>query len=204
MNIIKGIAAFGNAPSALYPAVLVIALMGGISGYTFQMMARVCKWSGATSYADAWDKTKGTRSSWLIAFSSFADCFLGNLSYSMILADAFRDIFTAIGIKSMTRNGSLVAITSLVLLPLCLVKNLSTLAPFSLLGIMGMGYTTVAIAIRYFTGAYAPGGKFFADLAVQPSFGSVGASGALSAKSLILVSKYTYVHLYLYIHLFIS
>lgn len=188
LSLPAGIAAFGNAPSALLPAVLLISLMGGISGYTFQMMARVCKWSGATSYSDAWDKTKGTRTSWLIAFSSFSDCFLGNLSYSMILADAFRDIFATIGFKSFTRNGTLTGITALVLLPLCLVKNLSTLAPFSLLGIMGMGYTTLAIAFRYFTGAYAPGGKFFADLALQPSFGSTGAAGAFSPKSLILVS----------------
>jgi amino acid permease len=79
-------------------------------------------------------------------------------------------------------------VTSVVLLPLCLIKNLSTLAPFSLMGIMGMLYTSLAIGIRYWQGAYAvPGGKFLSDLAVQPSFGTIGAAGILSPKSLILI-----------------
>merc|ERR1712216_628255 len=77
----------------------------------------------------------------------------------------------------------------LVLFPLCLVKNLATLAPFSLVGIMGMLYTSVAIGVRFFGGAYKAGGKFLPDLSpsLQPSFGSTGAMGALSPNSLILV-----------------
>lgn len=155
------------------------------------MMARVCKFTGATSYADAWDKSKGTKISWLIAASSALDCFSGNLSYSMVLADTFRDLFATIGLTSLaTRTNALLAITATVLFPLCLTKNLSSLAPFSLLGIMGMAYTSLAIAVRYFGGSYAlPAGEFLADISTDlaPSFGTIGASGALSSKSLILI-----------------
>ena len=42
-----------------------------------------------------------------------------------------------------------VDITGMTLLPLCLLKNLSGLAPFSLVGIGGMFYTSGAMAIRY-------------------------------------------------------
>lgn len=54
---------------------------------------------------------------------------------------------------------------------------------------IGMAYTSFAIGIRYFGGAYAAGGRFLPDIApaLQPSFGSVGASGVVSANSLILV-----------------
>jgi amino acid permease len=144
--------------------------------------------TGATSYADAWDKTRGTNTAWIIALSSALDCFMGNLSYSMILADSIRDLLSTFSITT-TRTRSLIGVTSLVLLPLCMVKNLSSLAPFSLLGIIGMAYTSFAIGIRYFGGAYAAGGKFLPDVAasLQPSFGTVGASGVLSANSLILV-----------------
>mmetsp|Transcript_40319 Transcript_40319/g.59256 ORF Transcript_40319/g.59256 Transcript_40319/m.59256 type:complete len:488 (+) Transcript_40319:83-1546(+) len=189
LSLPAGIAAFGNAPSALIPATILIAAIGAISAYTFSMIARVCAYTGANSYADAWDKTRGTSTAWIIAASSGLDCFLGNLSYSMILADTFKDLLASIGILT-TRSNALLGLTGVVLLPLCLVKNLSSLAPFSLLGIIGMLYTTAVIAIRFFGGAYAaPAGKFLPDLAshMQPSFGSTGAMGAMSPKSLILI-----------------
>ena len=72
----------------------------------------------------------------------------------MILADTFQALAAGMGM-ALTRTQSLLGITSLVLLPLCFLKNLSSLAPFSLVGIAGMLYTTVAMAIRYFGGTYA-------------------------------------------------
>lgn len=188
LSLPAGIAAFGNAPSALIPATALVLAIGAISAYTFMLIARVCSITGATSYADAWDKTRGTKTSWIIAASSALDCFAGNLSYSMILADTFKSLLATIGIMT-TRSNALLGVTGLVLFPLCLVKNLATLAPFSLVGIMGMLYTSVAIGVRFFGGAYKAGGKFLPDLSpsLQPSFGSTGAMGALSPNSLILV-----------------
>jgi amino acid permease len=189
LSLPAGIAAFGNAPSALLPATVLIAIMGTISAYTFSMIARVCSTTGATSYAEAWEKSRGTRWAWLVAASSALDCWAGNLTYSMVLADTVKDLLAAIGIIT-TRSQALVGLTSTVLLPLCLVKNLSSLAPFSLLGILGMAYTSIAIGIRFFGGMYAPpAGRFVSDLALsqQPAFGSVGVLGAWSPKSLLLI-----------------
>lgn len=70
------------------------------------------------------------------------------------------------------------------------MKDLSSLAPFSLLGIIGMVYTAFAMGVRLFTGSYAfPSGVFLADIApsLQPAFGNIGASGVLSANSFILI-----------------
>lgn len=195
LSLPAGIAAYGNAPSAVIPAMLFIFLMGTISAYTFSLLARVCQATGAQTYAEAWSKTSckgGNGCSWLIAASSAMDCFAGNVTYSMVLADTFRDLLVTLGFVTMTRTKALLGLTSTVLLPLCLVKNLSSLAPFSLVGIMGMAYTTVAIGIRYFGGAYAlvPEGKFVADLAVPPSFGTVGGMGSAFSyppKSLLLL-----------------
>lgn len=189
LSLPAGIAAFGNAPSALLPAIFLVAFMGSISAYTFSIIARVCSRTGASSYADAWDKTRGRGTSWIVAASSALDCFAGNLTYSMVLADTVKDLLAALGIVS-SRSAALLGLTGSTLLPLCLVKNLSSLAPFSLLGIMGMAYTSIAIGIRFFSGTYAPpAGRFLADLgsSQQPAFGSIGARGALSPKSLILI-----------------
>ena len=186
LYIDTGVAVFGNAPSAMIPASILIAVMGIISAYTFALIGRVSKSTNTMSYSDAWDATVGKSTSSIIAFSCFIDCWFGNLSYSMILADTLSNLLASIGIAA-TRTQSLLGVTGVVLLPLCLMKNLSSLAPFSLVGIIGMLYTTVAMGIRYFGGAYTvPGGAFAASALTAPVFGNAGAKAALSAKSLIL------------------
>eukprot|EP00522_Entomoneis_paludosa_P015173 CAMPEP_0172459582 /NCGR_PEP_ID=MMETSP1065-20121228/33262_1 /TAXON_ID=265537 /ORGANISM="Amphiprora paludosa, Strain CCMP125" /LENGTH=463 /DNA_ID=CAMNT_0013214319 /DNA_START=214 /DNA_END=1604 /DNA_ORIENTATION=+ len=214
LSLPAGVAAFGNAPRALLPACLLMALMGLLSAYTFSLMARVCRLTGAATYAQAWEwahqtkesidknqKNRGTTgSSFLIsakfgaacvALSSALDCWAGNLTYSMVLADTVRDLVAGLGGVVWTRSQALVSLTTVVLLPLCLVRNLSSLAPFSLVGILGMVYTGGVIGYRYFTGAYGAGGALAAQLtsaASRPSFGTVGASGVWTPQSLILIS----------------
>ena len=159
--------------------------MGAISAYTFGLIGRVSRATNTISYSDAWDETVGKKSSFIIAFSCFIDCFFGNLSYSMILADTMVNLLASAGI-AITRTQSLLGVTGIVLLPLCLMKNLASLAPFSLIGITGMLYTTFAMVARYIGGSYASGGKFLATALTAPVFGDAGAKAALSAKSLIL------------------
>ena len=172
----------------MIPATILIAVMGVISAYTFALIGRVSQYTKTASYADAWDATVGKSTSWIIAFSCFIDCWFGNLSYSMILADTISSLLASVGVVA-TRTQSLLGVTGIVLLPLCLMKNLSSLAPFSLVGIIGMLYTTFGMAARYFSGAYAsPGGKFVATALAAPVFGNAGARAALSTKSLILTS----------------
>eukprot|EP00568_Trieres_chinensis_P019313 CAMPEP_0183320780 /NCGR_PEP_ID=MMETSP0160_2-20130417/67204_1 /TAXON_ID=2839 ORGANISM="Odontella Sinensis, Strain Grunow 1884" /NCGR_SAMPLE_ID=MMETSP0160_2 /ASSEMBLY_ACC=CAM_ASM_000250 /LENGTH=197 /DNA_ID=CAMNT_0025487547 /DNA_START=65 /DNA_END=654 /DNA_ORIENTATION=- len=107
----------------------------------------------------------------------------------MILADTFKSILFTAGVK-MSRSNTLFGVTGLVLLPLCLLKNLSSLAPFSLLGIAGMAYTALAMGVRYFGGGYlVPDGQFLADIAPQfvPRFGTTGAMGVLNPNVFILI-----------------
>lgn len=111
------------------------------------------------------------------------------LAYSMILADTFTSLFTTMGIVGMTRTKTLLTITGGILLPLCWLKNLSSLAPFSLLGTLGMVYTTIAMGIRYFQKAYTPTGGMFPVVSPElaPMFGTVGASGVLTPNVFILI-----------------
>jgi amino acid permease len=221
---------------------LLIALMGTISAYTFSLIARVCHMTNTTTYADCWaatmkdratlnrsDSSKGSSSSssssstsllgsigaFIVALASTLDCFAGNLTYSMVLADTFREllfsvlgggggVFAAIATKYASRSNVLLALTVLILLPLCLINNLSSLAPFSLVGILGMVYTGIVIGVRYFDGSYKlPNGKFLKDLSgaagnnkALPSFATAASTATSSSpfqflfnpKSLILIS----------------
>eukprot|EP00979_Chaetoceros_neogracilis_P011496 scaffold2858_cov256-Chaetoceros_neogracile.AAC.8 len=178
LSLPAGIAAFGDAPSAIIPAVTLITVIGALSAYGFSLIGRVCAVTNASTYREAWDRTVGTSTSWITAFSSTFSCLFANLAYSMILADTFQNLLKTVGV-ALTRTQTLFGVTAFILTPLCLLKDLSSLAPFSLLGIMGMAYTAIAMAVRYFGGSYdaVVGGQFANDVA-PAVFGSKGATSA--------------------------
>lgn len=187
LSLPAGIAAFGDNQSASLPAIALIAIAGALSGYNFSLIGRVCAFTGATSYSDAWEKSIGEATAWIPAGACTCKTFLAVLAYSMILAETFQGIFQGFGFEA-TRAQSLIGLTVTVLLPLCLMKNLASLAPFSLLGILAMLLTVGCMAVRFFDGSYGlPDGKFVADLALKPVFGSKGASAVLSPNSFILI-----------------
>lgn len=189
LSLPAGIVAFGNAPSAVIPAVGLITLIGCLSGYGFALIGRCCSLTDTTSFRDAWSASIGSESSWIPAVSVTFKTLCAVLAYSMILGDTFASLLSSVGV-TLSSQTTLLGVTGLILFPLCLLKNLSSLAPFSLLGSLGMVYTAIAMAIRYFGKAYAVGGKFCKDVptALQPKFGNVGASGVLSPSAAILVA----------------
>ena len=160
----------------MIPAAALIAVMGGLSAYTFALIGRICAETGTASYSDAWDATVGSKFSAVIAFSCFIDCFAGNLSYSMILGDTLMSLLGTVGV-AVTRTQALLGVTAGVLFPLCMLKNLSSLAPFSLVGIAGMLYTTLAMGLRFIGGNYVAGGNFVKTALATPSFGTAGEIG---------------------------
>jgi len=189
LSLPAGVAAFGDAPSALIPAVSITVLIGLLSAYCFSLIGRVCASRGATSYREAWEKSVGATTSWIPASACTFKTGVASLAYSMILADTFRALLATAGIV-MSRTNTLFALTGTVLLPLCMLDDLSKLAPFSLLGIAGMIFTVVAMFIRLVGGSYAPvTGRFIADLApaVAPSFGTAGWRAAAGGQSTILL-----------------
>jgi amino acid permease len=187
LSLPAGVAAFGDANGAILPAVLLITIMGSFSGYNFSLIGRICAFTGASSYSEGWEKSVGEKSSWIPALACSLSTFAAILAYSMILAETFQGIATSVGLKA-SRTQSLVALTVTVLYPLCKMKNLASLAPFSLLGILGMALTVACMAVRYFDGSYAlPSGKFVESLSTIPEFGTNGASSVLSPNAFILI-----------------
>lgn len=188
LTLPAGIAAFGTAPSAVVPALALIAGIGALSGYGFALIGRVCALTSTTSYRQAWQVAVGEDSSWIPAWSVTLKTIFATLAYSMILGDTFQALAMTAG-YNLSKTTVLTSVTTLVLLPLCLLKNLSSLAPFSLLGSLGMIYTAIAMAIRYIGGDYAAGGKFAMSMPtrLRPRFGDIGAAGALSPSVAILI-----------------
>ena len=119
------------------------------------------------TYQEAWRESVGDHGSSLVALSTVLMAGLGNVAYSIILADTTRDLILGFGV-AISRTGALIMVTVFALLPLCLAKNLAVLAPFSLVGMGAMVFTLLVMMMRYYDGTYdsARDGKF---LAVSPS-----------------------------------
>ena len=135
LSLPAGIAAFGSAPSALIPALLLISIIGLFSAYGFALIGKVCAYTGARSYREAWESSVGPTTAWIPAWSATLKTLLACLAYSMVLGDTFTVLLP---VSSEDRNKVLVGVTTFILLPLCWMKDLKSLAPFSLLGVMGM------------------------------------------------------------------
>jgi amino acid permease len=68
------------------------------------------------------------------------------------------------------RTNMILLLSIFVLLPLCSLKSLNSLSPFSLLGLGGTLYTAIFMTIRYLDKSYAPGGSFYSLIPSKPSF----------------------------------
>ena len=187
LSLPAGVAAFGSAPSAFIPAAILITIIGILSGYGFSIIGRVCAYTGAKSYREAWSRSVGEGTSWIPAWSATCKTFLACLAYSMVLADAFSLLMDT------ERNETLIVFTLIILTPLCLMKDLKSLAPYSLMGVLGMVFTAIAMTIRYLDGSYSVSGEVVGGLVgevashLRPKFGNRGAASVFSPNALILV-----------------
>jgi amino acid permease len=175
LSLPSGIATYsGGYRSAIIPAIVLITIIGIMSGYGFTLIGHVCSITNTTSYRDAWKQSLNESSSWIPAVSVTCKTLFAILAYSMILKDTIYSLlvtYVPSAIQATTssssssssfvlsqllfnRNGCLLFISSFVLLPLCLLKDLKSLAPFSLMGVIGMCYTAIAMMIRYYDQSY--------------------------------------------------
>jgi amino acid permease len=168
-----GIATFANSPMGVIPAVGLLAFVALLSAYCFSLIGRVCSYTGATSYKDAWAKSVGQKSSWIPNLASLLTTMQALIAYSIVLSSTIPQLAATVGV-TLSRTQALFSVTSFILLPLCLMKSLSALAPFSLVGLGGLVYTATAMLIRFFDGSYATGGIFFQQIEAinRPQFGT--------------------------------
>jgi sodium-coupled neutral amino acid transporter 11 len=162
--------------------------MGVLAAYTFSLIGKACAEHNASTFQEAWSKSVGPKTAWMISGGITAKCFFASLMYSIIIGDSFSALAKSFGLPAVLaqRSNVILALTTFVLFPLCSLKSLNSLAPFSLLGLGGTLYTAIAMAIRYFDGSYAAGGKFFAGLATKPYFADSFAG--LNVRAFVLLS----------------
>lgn len=155
LGLPAGIAAFGNHPSALLPATALLIGIGCLAARGFVTIGTVCSHTQATSYQQAWSRSVSEDTAWLPTTACTLVTTFAVLCYSMILRDTIPALAESLLGVVLPKEATLVTFTGMVLLPLCLMRTLSKLAPFSLLGILGMVYTCTIMLVRWGTGAYS-------------------------------------------------
>lgn len=153
-------AAFGDTPAALLPAFAAMGFLGGLSSYSFYLIGKICAETNSFSIAEAWEKTVGGNSSWLITMACLLTPLGAALSYSIILADTFTALARTASLP-ITRSAAIVSTSTFILYPLCRLKSLASLAPMSIMGVLGIITTCVFMAARAVGSSYAPGKSCF-------------------------------------------
>lgn len=169
-----GVAVFADSKQGLYPASALLVLMGLMSAYSFYSIGKACDTHHVRTFADAWAKSVDPKTSGALTFVILFKTFFACLAYSIIAGDSFSQIFQTFHVPAAYahRCPVILSLTTLVLLPLCCLRQLDALKYTSALGLGGIIYCAIFMAIRYFDGSYAKGGQFALDIAenLRPSF----------------------------------
>lgn len=166
LGLSSGLAAVTDHPSGLYPAHTVLVVLAVISAYTFSLYGRLTHATQAKTLGEIWkrlhsknhDECNGTanesskRPGLVVSWASFVFCFGSCVAYSLALGDMCSSFVQGIALPlpswAFSRQASILAITSTVLLPLCRLSSLASLAPASIVGVLGTVVTIAFLAFR--------------------------------------------------------
>jgi len=161
-------------PMVAHPLVVtLVAAFACVAQRTLVLIAEAVEWSGvAPSLAEVWSSSPvlgGPRTVWCIDVAVlmlcsgcclFYLCFIGDL-LSTAAAGMLPAASETTRLRSWLRRRSvhIVAMASSVLLPLCLLRDLSMLAPFSAVGVLACVFCAGFILWRSLDGSYKHGGR---------------------------------------------
>lgn len=155
-------------------ATLLLVLFGGMSTYTMISYAEMASVTNAKSIGDLWKILINERSQWVVDGSIFALCLGCCVFYSAFIGDIFTSLVSALGVRGYfaERWVVLLFITSLVLLPLCGLEDMSALQFSSSIGAAGILYTVAFHVIRLLDHTYQDGSNMLSFLPpkMQPSW----------------------------------
>ena len=150
------------------PSLLTCLVLGTISSHGFCLIGESCRLLDQRDFKGLWARTISPRSTAVVDLIIALMCTAASVIYSGILGDVSKELLSTYGMAS-SRSSNILAITTLVLLPLGLLKNLSALAFTSILGFASIAYTVMFIVYRFLDGSYAIGGQFVgADSPIIP------------------------------------
>ncbi|CAK9079780.1 unnamed protein product [Durusdinium trenchii] len=172
-NITKGIVGIGilSLPAGvaegtgLIPAMIILVLMYLAMLYTFWSLGRCCeathcKTHGGIAFALRKSHVFGS----IMEITNITGTIFGCAGYAIVIGKSSQGLWQSIGVEDgwyASARGSFVIILCFILLPLCLLRDLSKLAFTSFIGVACELFVVFFMVCRYFGGDYHPGGQFY-------------------------------------------
>lgn len=178
--------------NALVPrAVVLILLLATWAVYNFYTIIETCRLLNANSYDDCWGKSISIKSKWIIqGVVSFAPL-IGIIANTIVLTDIFSSVLQSIGgyfaIIANTRNYVTILLCTLIIYPLCSLKDLSAMKSASIFGLIGNIVSMIALGIRAYDKSYLLGG-LYAPVAAAISTTTTAISTTTTATSILPAS----------------
>uniref|UniRef100_A0A6U6HZY8 Amino acid transporter transmembrane domain-containing protein n=1 Tax=Zooxanthella nutricula TaxID=1333877 RepID=A0A6U6HZY8_9DINO len=174
--------------TGLFAAAVITVALGAFSGYTFSIYGRACAATGKQTIfelgAAAGGPLLANAASWACVVRTAFTC----LANSIVIRDSLSKTFERFCLPAFLCHPKVVLFgtSGFVLLPLCLLRDLSALSYTSLLGILATMYTIVFMVMRWLDGSYGPGGPF-PDASSKPVELAAHAGWSLNMSTWVLV-----------------
>jgi len=152
--------AFGMSGTGYIPSIMLLLLFGTAAAYMMFLVSRTIEIAGVKSYDRLWEKCIGRDSKWIPTVVLWLVCFGNALAYICMVGDLISMCLPGFGIHFLPRSYCIALLALFPLLPLCMLKDLSALAPTSFLALIAVLYMAIMMVIRYADGSYLPGGQY--------------------------------------------
>jgi len=171
-NIAKGIVGIGilslpagiAAGTGLVTGLLILIAMYVVILYTFWNLGRCCEATHQKTHAGIGLALTGNhRFGAVMEVTNIIGTLLGCAGYALVIGRSSSDMWKAMGINAWFTDSriSFISIMVVVLLPLCLLRDLSKLAFTSMLGLACELSVIIFMIARYIGGEYQPGGRYY-------------------------------------------
>uniref|UniRef100_A0A7S2I5E6 Amino acid transporter transmembrane domain-containing protein n=1 Tax=Helicotheca tamesis TaxID=374047 RepID=A0A7S2I5E6_9STRA len=160
------------------PSVLLVCLLASAACHTFSLLGRSCELTGSRTFRDLWVAAFGQSGKpWAVDLAIFAQSSLSSIIYLGLLGDIFSSLMSLTGVFPAflcKRSFAIITLSTFVLWPLNMIRDLSSLGFTSILGVVAVLYTVGFVLVRATDGTYAlsPKGEFLQDglIVAIPSF----------------------------------
>merc|ERR1712137_49085 len=161
------VAAISNQPAINLPIALILsAIFVFINGYSFFSIGNACHKLGVTTYGQAFSTLYPELNQHVVTITTCGLTTGGALMSAILIGDTAQDVLVTVGLISRSywiRAALCFSLTVFVMLPLCLLRSLKALAPYSALGVFAVSFAALFTVFRYFDGSYDVGGEFYAS-----------------------------------------
>jgi len=134
-------------------------------------IGKSCQLTQSTTYRECWEKSVGLQGGVAVAVVTTLDPLLGIFSNASIMSQSLQLLLQGLDVY-WTVVECLLVVTVVAILPLCLMKNLNALAPYSALGMAAVLVALGSMIVRYVDGSYRDDGVYYDDVRarLRPDF----------------------------------